>query len=75
MIRLYIGVGRSSGVRPGDIVGAITGEAGVAGRTVGSIEIAERHSIVEVAEDVAPNVLRALRGWTRKGKKISVRLE
>ena len=75
MIRLYIGVGRSSGVRPGDLVGAITGEAGVTGRTVGSIEIAERHSIVEVAEDVAPNVLRALRGWTIKGKKISVRLE
>jgi ATP-dependent RNA helicase DeaD len=75
MTRLYIGVGRSSGVRPGDLVGAITGEAGVAGRTVGSIEIAERHSIVEVAEDVAPNVLRALRGWTIKGKKISVRRE
>jgi len=75
MVRLYIGVGRSSGVRPGDLVGAITGEAGVAGRTVGSIKIAERHSIVEVAEDVAPSVLRALRGWTIKGKKISVRLE
>ena len=59
----------------GDLVGAITGEAGVTGRTVGSIEIAERHSIVEVAEDVAPDVLRALRGRKIKGKKISVRLE
>ena len=75
MIRLHIGVGRSSGVRPGDLVGAITGEAGVTGRAVGSIEIADRHSIVEIAEDVAPSVLRALRGWTIKGKKVSVRPE
>jgi ATP-dependent RNA helicase DeaD len=75
MVRLHIGVGRSSGVRAGDLVGAITGEAGVAGRVIGTIEIAERHSIVEVAEDVAPNVLRALRGATIKGKKTSVRRE
>lgn len=75
MVRLYIGIGRSAGVRPQDLVGAITNEAGVAGRAVGAIEIFDHHSVVEVAEEVAPNVLAALRGTTIKGKRPPVRPE
>ena len=68
---LFIGMGRSAGLRPKDIVGAITGEAGVDKRAIGSIQI----SIVEVASDVSDLVLRALKGGTIRGKKVTVRLE
>jgi ATP-dependent RNA helicase DeaD len=73
--RLFIGVGRSAGIRPQDLVGAITGEAGVHGRQVGSIQIAERFSLVEIADPVADLVVEALRGTTIKGKKATVRLD
>jgi ATP-dependent RNA helicase DeaD len=71
--RLYIGAGRADGVRPQDLVGAITGEAGIPGSDIGAIDIADRFSIVEVAEDVATGVINDLRGSTIKGKKVTVR--
>jgi len=73
--RLFIGAGRSAGIRPQDLVGAIAGEAGVSGRQVGAIQISERFSLVEVADDVAQHVVQALRATTIKGKKVTVRLD
>ena len=35
--RLFIGAGREAGIRPGDLVGAITGEAGINSRELGAI--------------------------------------
>jgi ATP-dependent RNA helicase DeaD len=60
-------------VRPQDLVGAITGEAGITGRQIGAIEIADRFSIVEVAEEVAAEVIKALRATTIKRRKVTVR--
>ena len=71
--RLYIGLGRSSGIRPGDIVGAIANEAGVSPRGIGAIDIADKFSIVEVREDEAHSIIAALRGTTLRGKKVTVR--
>ena len=71
--RLYIGAGREAGIRPQDLVGAITGEAGIAGHQVGAIEIADRFSLVEVAEEVAEGVIKALRASKIKGRKVIVR--
>jgi ATP-dependent RNA helicase DeaD len=73
--RLFIGVGRSAGIRPQDLVGAITGETELRGRQIGAIEIAERHSLVEVPEDAAEGVITALRGSTIKGRRANVRRE
>jgi ATP-dependent RNA helicase DeaD len=73
LTRLYIGAGRSAGVRPRDLVGAITGEAGISGRQIGAIDIGDRSSTVEVSEDVAGEVMDALRGSRLKGAKVTVR--
>ncbi len=73
MTRLYIGAGRQAGIRPQDLVGAIAGEAGISGRDVGAIDIADRFSLVEVPENLAGAVIQALRGATIKGKKVTVR--
>src|SRR5690606_2019980 len=70
--RLFVGLGRSAGVRPQDLVGAITGEAGISGQEIGAIDIADRFSIVEVAENVAGEVVAALRDSRIKGRKVVV---
>jgi ATP-dependent RNA helicase DeaD len=71
--RIFIGIGRAAGVRPKDLVGAITGEAGIRGDQIGGIQIAERFTLVEVAADVTDHVMQALRQGKIKGKKVKVR--
>ena len=75
MTRLFIGAGREAGLRPQDLVGAITGEAGIAGRQIGAIEISDRFSLVNVADDAAEAVIAALRTAKIKGRKVKVRRE
>ncbi|ETK37435.1 heavy metal transporter [Microbispora sp. ATCC PTA-5024] len=75
MTRIFVGAGRSAGVRPQDIVGAITGETGVSGRDIGAIEIADRFSLVEIPEGAAQEVISALRRTTLKGRKPTVRFD
>ena len=72
-VSLYIGGGRKVKVRPGDIVGAITGEVGVDSTSIGAIHIWDRHSIVEVPEEMADTIIAALSATTIKGKKLLVR--
>ncbi|MCW2693519.1 MAG: deaD2 [Mycobacterium sp.] len=71
--RLFVGLGRDAHVRPADLVGAITGEAGLRGRDIGAIEIAQRFSIVEVPEGSADDVIAALQQATIKGRRPVVR--
>ncbi|MEU6151573.1 DEAD/DEAH box helicase [Actinosynnema sp. NPDC047251] len=75
MTRLFVGAGRSAGIRPQDLVGAIAGEARLNGREIGAIEIADRFSLVEVPEGSAQQVITALRGATIKGRKVTIRRE
>lgn len=60
MVRLFINVGRNQHVKPGDIVGAIAGEAGVSGSVVGAIDIKESYSFVDVDRRNAEKVMRAM---------------
>ena len=73
--RMFVGVGRQGGVGPGDLVGAITGEAGVSSRDIGAIEITDMFALVEVPEDLADTIIDALRATTIKGHKPKVRRE
>jgi ATP-dependent RNA helicase DeaD len=73
--RVFLGVGRSVGIRPQDLVGAITGESHLGGCDIGAIEIADRFSLVEVPESAADEVIAALRHTTIKGRKPAVRRE
>ena len=70
---LFIGVGRRAGVRPQDLVGAITGETRLSGREIGAIEIADRFSLVEVPRAAADEVIAVLRQCTIKGRRTTVR--
>ena len=69
-VRLYISLGERDDARPADLLGAITGEAGVEGSQVGRIEIRDTFSIVEVQEPIAERVIRALNGITVRGRSV-----
>ena len=71
--RIFVGAGRDAGMRPADLVGAITGEAGVESRIIGAIQIGERYSLVEVPESLATDIIAALRASKIKGRKVLVR--
>ena len=71
--RLYVGAGRSTGVRPQDLVGAICNESDLKGKDIGAIEITERFSLVEVPEERIDDVIKALRGSVIKGRKTLIR--
>ena len=73
MVRVYISAGRSAGLRPADLVGAIANEAGVSAREIGAIEIEERFSLVEISDHIAEDVVRALRGTSLRGQRVTVR--
>ena len=75
MTRLFIGAGRMSGVRPGDIVGAIANEANVSSRQIGAIDISDRFTLAEVDSAVAQQVIDALQGVRFKGRPITVKLD
>lgn len=68
--KLFLGVGERDGLQPGDLLGAITGEAGVSGDTVGRIEIKENHTLVEVHDSVSHDVISALNGRTIRGRAV-----
>jgi ATP-dependent RNA helicase DeaD len=73
MTRLFVGAGRRAGIRPGDLVGAITNEAGITARQLGAIQIADAFSLVDVTDDVADQVIASMRGATLRGQKAQVR--
>ena len=73
--RLFVGAGRKAGLRPGDLVGAITGETRVTGKSVGAIQIADSYSLVEVPDHAADEIVRALSAATIKGRRLPVRRE
>jgi len=72
-VTLWISAGRKLGIRPGDLVGAIANEAGLDASEIGSIQIADGFSTVEVPEARAEDVIAAVKRGKVKGKKVQVR--
>ncbi|MGC9435241.1 MAG: DEAD/DEAH box helicase [Methanomicrobiales archaeon] len=56
MACLSLPVGRNDNIRPGDIVGALTGETDLSGRSIGNIQIGEDSTTVEVPAERAEEV-------------------
>ncbi len=71
---LCIAGGRKDKVRPGDVLGALTGEAGLAGSEVGKIDLFEFQCYVAVNRDVAQKALKRLEAGKIKGRKFRVRM-
>jgi ATP-dependent RNA helicase DbpA len=73
MVTLRLSGGRKDKLRPGDILGALTGEAGgLAGAQIGKIEIHDRFSFVALAREVSEKALASLRAGRIKGRRFRV---
>ncbi len=75
MTTLFISAGRKNKMRPGDILGALTGEAGgLKGSEIGKIEIQDYFSFVAVHKSVAKRALKSLQEGRIKGRRVRAEL-
>jgi ATP-independent RNA helicase DbpA len=73
MVTLCIDGGRKNKMRPGDILGALTGETGIAGSEVGRIDVFDFQACVAVMRGSAAQALSCLSGNRIKGRFFRVR--
>ena len=66
--------GRKEKIRPGDVLGALTGEAGLPGSQIGKINVTDYSTYVAVERGIAREALRKLNAGKVKGKKVKARL-
>jgi ATP-independent RNA helicase DbpA len=74
MATLLILGGRKEKIRPGDVLGALTGEAGFSKEQIGKIKVTEASTYVAVERGIAKEVVRKLSAGTVKGKRVKVHL-
>ena len=72
VVRLFINIGKKQRVRPGDILGAIAGESGMDGKLIGTIDMYDKYTFVEVPREYAREVLNAMKNVKIKGKTVAV---
>jgi ATP-dependent RNA helicase DeaD len=72
MVRLFINLGKKQNVRPGDILGAIAGETGMPGKLIGSIDMYDKYTFVEVPREYAADVIQVMKTAKVKGKSINI---
>ena len=73
MARLFVSIGRTSGVRAGDLVGAITATTGLPGSVLGGIEIKERISFIEVKKDAEGEILNRMGRSEVRGHTVEIK--
>ncbi|MDD5300248.1 MAG: ATP-dependent RNA helicase DbpA [Gallionella sp.] len=74
MATLLILGGRKEKIRPGDVLGALTGEAGYTREQVGKINVTDQTTYVAVARNIAQEAVRKLSAGKLKGKTVKVRV-
>ena len=73
MVRLFINVGKKQKARPGDILGALAGETGIPGNLIGTIDMYDKYTFVEVPREYAKEVILAMKKNVKiKGKTVAV---
>lgn len=72
MVRLFINVGKKDKIKPANILGAISGESGIPGKLVGSIDMLDNYTFVEVPAKHADMVLKAMENAKIKGRSVNM---
>lgn len=73
MITLCLASGKKDKIRPGDILGALTKDAGLAGAMIGKIDITAFYSYVAIHRSQAEKAHEYLQNGMLKGRRVSVR--
>lgn len=74
MVRMFMNIGKKDRVRIGDILGAVAGESGMEGALVGTIDMYDNFSFVEVPQEYAAAVLEAMNHSKIKGRRVNMEL-
>jgi|LSQX01.2.fsa_nt_gb ATP-dependent RNA helicase DeaD len=72
MVRLFINIGRKHKIGAKDIVGSIAGNTGLAGNLIGTIDIYDRYTFVEIPREHTKEVLSIMKNNQIKGSKINI---
>ena len=72
LVKLIVGGGRSAGLEPADLVGAITRSSGLDGADVHNIRVLERFAFVEVPAAHADRVVESVSGTDVRGRPLSL---
>lgn len=72
MVRLFLNVGRKQKLKAGDILGAIAGESGMPGRAVGSIDMYDKYTFVDVPRKYYKQVMKSMKNKKIKGNKVNM---
>jgi ATP-dependent RNA helicase DeaD len=72
MVRLYMDLGRSNGLRPADIVYSIASQANIPGRSIGAINIRQHETYLDVPEAHVDAVLRAMKHARIRGRALTL---
>ncbi|MFA5860209.1 MAG: DEAD/DEAH box helicase [Candidatus Thermoplasmatota archaeon] len=73
-VALTLNVGRDDGVRPGDIVGALTNEGGLTGGDIGRIDILPRMAVAEVPEERVEELFQTMANASIRGRRVQMRV-
>ncbi|HEY4369620.1 MAG TPA: ATP-dependent RNA helicase DbpA [Steroidobacteraceae bacterium] len=73
-VTLAVDAGRKDKLRPGDVLGALTGEAGLAATAVGKIDVFPTRTYVAIARELHDKAMQRLRAGKIKGRTIRIRL-
>lgn len=72
MVRLFLNVGRKQKLKPGDILGAIAGESGMPGKAVGSIDMYDKYTFVDVPQKYYKQIIKAMKHTKIKGNRVNI---
>jgi ATP-dependent RNA helicase DeaD len=72
MVRLFINIGKRDKAKPGDILGALAGESGIPGKVVGTIDMYDKYTFVEVPTEYAREIINSVNHTKIKGKPVAV---
>src|SRR6202012_1859015 len=73
MVTLQLLGGRKEKIRPGDVLGALTKDMGIAGTQIGKINVTDMSTYVAVGRGVADKALAKLNAGLVKGKRVRAR--
>ena len=72
MVRFFMNIGKQQGVNAGDIVGAVAGEVGIAGKLIRDVSVHDKFSFFEVPQQHAKGVTSIMSKKRIKGKRVNV---
>jgi ATP-dependent RNA helicase DeaD len=72
MVRFFINIGSENKIQPKHIIESLVNSVGLPGKMVGSIDIHDRYSFVEVPKEFSQQVLKSMKNYTIKGKRINI---